>query len=177
MRREERRGSARGTVRNTRATTGSRRTLQPLSGDRHEESGGKSLISPERSAMMARIGERNTAPEIAVRRILHRLGSRFRLHRRDLPGTPDIVLPGRKLASWCMDAFGIDMWAAGSPICPKTRVDSGKRNLTGTLPVTRSTTDAHQARLARACDMGMRTPAIRRLLSVGFTKILVKSPG
>lgn len=42
---------------------------------------------------MARIGPRNTAPELAVRRALHRMGYRFRLHRRDLPGKPDIVLP------------------------------------------------------------------------------------
>jgi DNA mismatch endonuclease (patch repair protein) len=48
---------------------------------------------PKRSAMMARIGPRDTAPELAVRRTLHRLGYRFRLHRADLPGKPDIVLP------------------------------------------------------------------------------------
>lgn len=42
---------------------------------------------------MAAIKGRDTSPELAVRKILHRLGYRFRLHRRDLPGTPDIVLP------------------------------------------------------------------------------------
>lgn len=53
--------------------------------------------SPEsRSALMSRIGGKNTAPEIAVRRFLHALGYRFRLHRRDLPGTPDIVFPSRR---------------------------------------------------------------------------------
>lgn len=45
---------------------------------------------------MARVKNRNTAPEIQVRKILHRLGYRFRLHRRDLPGSPDIVLPRHK---------------------------------------------------------------------------------
>lgn len=45
---------------------------------------------------MARIGQKNTAPEIAVRKLLHRLGYRFRLHRTDLPGKPDIVLPRHK---------------------------------------------------------------------------------
>jgi DNA mismatch endonuclease (patch repair protein) len=50
-------------------------------------------IDPKRSAMMARIGPRDTAPELAVRRALHRLGYRFRLYRRDLPGKPDVVLP------------------------------------------------------------------------------------
>lgn len=42
---------------------------------------------------MAAIRGRDTSAELQVRRMLHRLGYRFRLHRRDLPGTPDIVLP------------------------------------------------------------------------------------
>ncbi len=42
---------------------------------------------------MSRIGGKNTAPELRVRRLLHALGFRFRLHRDDLPGKPDIVLP------------------------------------------------------------------------------------
>lgn len=54
-------------------------------------------ISPERrSYNMSRIGGKNTAPELIVRRILHGLGFRYRLHRRDLPGTPDLVFPGRR---------------------------------------------------------------------------------
>jgi len=55
-------------------------------------------VDPKRSANMARIGQRDTAPELAVRRSLHSLGYRFRLHRRDLPGTPDIALPRHRLA-------------------------------------------------------------------------------
>lgn len=46
-----------------------------------------------RSRIMASVGSKNTAPEMAVRRLAHRLGYRFRLHRRDLPGTPDLVFP------------------------------------------------------------------------------------
>jgi DNA mismatch endonuclease (patch repair protein) len=42
---------------------------------------------------MSRIRSKDTTPEIVVRRILHRMGYRFRLHRKDLPGCPDIVLP------------------------------------------------------------------------------------
>jgi DNA mismatch endonuclease, patch repair protein len=50
-------------------------------------------ITPtERSALMSRIRSKDTRPEVAVRSILHRLGYRFRLHRKDLPGRPDIVL-------------------------------------------------------------------------------------
>ncbi len=54
-------------------------------------------LTPEaRSERMARIGGKNTVPEIAVRRIAHRLGYRFRLHRKDLPGSPDLVFPRLK---------------------------------------------------------------------------------
>lgn len=58
-----------------------------------------------RSALMSRIGPKNTAPETIIRRLLHRLGYRFRLHRKDLPGTPDIVLPGRKTAVFVHGCF------------------------------------------------------------------------
>jgi DNA mismatch endonuclease (patch repair protein) len=51
-----------------------------------------------RSRMMASIRGKDTAPERAVRRMLHTLGFRFRIHRRDLPGNPDIVLPRHRLA-------------------------------------------------------------------------------
>jgi DNA mismatch endonuclease, patch repair protein len=51
------------------------------------------ISAAERSALMSRIRSKDTSPERAVRSILHRLGFRFRLHRSDLPGCPDIVLP------------------------------------------------------------------------------------
>lgn len=51
------------------------------------------LTPQQRKALMGRVRNKNTAPEMLVRRLLHRMGYRFRLHRRDLPGTPDIVLP------------------------------------------------------------------------------------
>lgn len=42
---------------------------------------------------MSRVKGRNTKPELFVRSLVHRMGYRFRLHRRDLPGVPDLVLP------------------------------------------------------------------------------------
>lgn len=47
----------------------------------------------ERSSIMAKVRCADTKPELLVRSIVHRLGYRFRLHRRDLPGAPDVVLP------------------------------------------------------------------------------------
>jgi len=48
---------------------------------------------------------KDTAPELVVRRLLWRLGARYRLHRADLPGKPDIVLPGRRLAIFVHGCF------------------------------------------------------------------------
>jgi DNA mismatch endonuclease (patch repair protein) len=50
------------------------------------------ITDPARSALMKSVKQRNTVPEVLVRRILFSLGLRFRLHRADLPGSPDIVL-------------------------------------------------------------------------------------
>ncbi|WP_306886207.1 very short patch repair endonuclease [Amorphus orientalis] len=50
----------------------------------------------DRSERMKRIRGKNTRPEMVVRSLVHRMGYRFRLHRRDLPGCPDLVFPGRK---------------------------------------------------------------------------------
>lgn len=56
-------------------------------------------VSPEkRSWVMAQVKGRNTRPEKAVRSLLHRMGYRFRLQRKDLPGKPDIVLPKYRAA-------------------------------------------------------------------------------
>ncbi len=58
-----------------------------------------------RSAVMGRIRSRHTKPEIAVRRYLHGAGHRFRLHRTDLPGKPDLVFPARKVAVFVHGCF------------------------------------------------------------------------
>ncbi len=57
------------------------------------EAGDKARVDPQTSYRMSRVPSRDTGPELLVRRALHRSGYRFRLHRSDLPGSPDIVLP------------------------------------------------------------------------------------
>jgi DNA mismatch endonuclease (patch repair protein) len=59
----------------------------------------------KRSAVMRRVKGANTTPEMKVRKALTRLGARYRLHRKDLPGNPDIVLPGRRLALFVHGCF------------------------------------------------------------------------
>lgn len=62
----------------------------------HLDELGMDIVSQQRrSELMARIRSSNTRPERVVRSLIHALGYRFRLHRRDLPGTPDLVFPGR----------------------------------------------------------------------------------
>ena len=58
-----------------------------------------------RSRVMASVHSKNTQPEIIVRSAPHRLGFRFRLHRKDLPGNPDIVLPSRKITIFVHGCF------------------------------------------------------------------------
>jgi len=59
----------------------------------------------QRSAVMRRVKGRDTGPEMRVRKALTALGARYRLHRKDLPGSPDIVMPGRRLALFVHGCF------------------------------------------------------------------------
>ncbi len=54
---------------------------------------------------MRAVPGKNSSAELKVRKALTRLGARYRLHRRDLPGSPDIVLPGRRLAIFVHGCF------------------------------------------------------------------------
>ena len=64
------------------------------------------VFSPEkRSAVMRQVKGRDTRPELTVRRLIWRLGGRYRLNRADLPGKPDIVLAGRRLVVFVHGCF------------------------------------------------------------------------
>lgn len=80
-------------------------------------------LSPEkRSKIMASIRSKDTKPEISVRKKLHKMGFRFRLYKKDLPGKPDIVLPRYKIAIWVQGCF----WHAHTCKAgerPRTRID------------------------------------------------------
>ena len=62
-------------------------------------------VSEQRSRNMSAIKSKNTKPEITVRKLLHSMGYRFRLHRKDLPGSPDIVLPKYKTVIFVHGCF------------------------------------------------------------------------
>lgn len=63
------------------------------------------LSAQARTALMAKVRSKNTGPETAVRRAAHAAGFRFRLHRRDLPGTPDLVFPCFRAAMFVHGCF------------------------------------------------------------------------
>lgn len=72
---------------------------------------------------MTRIGPKDSKPEMIVRRLLHRLGYPYRLHRRELPGTPDIVFPSRRIAIFVHGCFWHRHPGCKAASTPKTRKD------------------------------------------------------
>ena len=81
----------------------------------------KHEVSEQRSRNMSAIKSKNTKPEIAVRKLLHSMGYRFRLHRKDLPGSPDIVLPKYKTVIFVHGCFWHRHKDCKYSTTPKTR--------------------------------------------------------
>lgn len=79
------------------------------------------VVDPARSELMRRVRGKDTAPERAVRRVAHALGYRFRLHRRDLPGTPDLVFPRLRRAIFVHGCFWHRHEGCARTTTPKTR--------------------------------------------------------
>lgn len=88
----------------------------------------------KRSEIMSKVHSANTAPEIRIRKLLHSMGYRFRINRKDLPGKPDIVLPKYKTLIFVHGCF----WH-GCPTCkhaqirPKSNSDYWAKKLDRTL--------------------------------------------
>lgn len=120
-----------------------------------------------RSRMMSGIRGKNTKPEIIVRKALHAAGYRFRLHRKDLPGKPDIVLPKYKTVIFVHGCF----WHKHD--CryfkwPKTRPDFWREKIEGNV---------ERDRLAyeKLEEMGWRVKVVWECeLELGINKLLTK---
>jgi DNA mismatch endonuclease (patch repair protein) len=103
-----------------------------------------------RSRMMAGIRGKNTKPEILLRRALTSLGYRYRLHRKDLPGAPDIAMPGRRIAIFAHGCFWHMHEGCRYAKLPSTRPEFWSAKLQGNV--------ARDARaLAELRSMGWRT--------------------
>lgn len=101
------------------------------------------IVDPQRrSQMMAKIGPCNTRPELVVRRLLHRRGFRFRLHRSDLPGRPDLVLARHRLVIFVHGCFWHRHEGCLNCTMPKTRPDFWSKKFSQNI--------ARDARSARA---------------------------
>lgn len=102
---------------------------------------------------MAAIRGKDTVPERTIRRILHAMGFRFRLHRRDLPGRPDIVLPRHRLAILVHGCFWHRHPGCRFTTSPGTNVAFWKRKF-------RDNVRRDQLALARLKEAGWRTLVI-----------------
>ena len=88
------------------------------------------LTPAQRQLNMSRIRGKDTKPELLLRRGLHALGFRFRLHRKDLPGRPDLVFPGRRAVIFVHGCF----WHGHDcPMCkmPATRPEFWRAKISG----------------------------------------------
>jgi DNA mismatch endonuclease (patch repair protein) len=95
---------------------------------------------------MSLIKSGNTKPEKIVRSLLHTMGYRFRLHRTDLPGKPDIVLPKYKIAIFVHGCFWHRHPGCKNATTPKTKTDFSEKKL--------STNVAHDRTKLLDLDMG-----------------------
>ena len=92
------------------------------------------IISKERRSWnMSRIKGKDTRPEIAVRSLIHKMGYRFRLHRKDLPGKPDIVLPKYNTVIFVHGCFWHRHKGCKYAYTPKSRVKFWKNKFAGTV--------------------------------------------
>lgn len=89
----------------------------------------ESDVSETRSRIMRAVKSKNTTPELAVRRLVHSMGYRYRLHDRKLPGRPDIVFPGLKKVVFVNGCFWHAHEGCKRFSIPKTRSDWWTRKL------------------------------------------------
>ena len=118
------------------AGDGNAKQSHTLSGEPDVSSAGRSApskylttsVDPARSAQMALVRAKDTKPEMMVRRLVHSLGYRFRVHRRDLPGVPDLVFPARRKVIFVHGCF----WHQhGDPTCWRSRIPKTRREFWG----------------------------------------------
>ncbi len=81
------------------------------------------MIPKSRSEIMRAVRRENTGPELAVRKAAHRLGLRFRLYRKDLPGTPDLIFPKHRTCLFVHGCF----WHR-HPGCVKASTPKSRRD-------------------------------------------------
>lgn len=107
------------------------------------------LNPSQRSSLMSAVKSKDTTPEILVRRALHKLGYRFRLHRKDLPGKPDIALPKHNLCIFVHGCFWHQHLGCPRAKRPTTNIEFWNSKLDGNI-----VRDAHD--VAKLHELGWR---------------------
>lgn len=87
----------------------------------------------QRSRTMRAVRSRDTGPEMVVRRFFHAAGLRYRLHDRRLPGAPDLVFPGRRIALFVHGCFWHQHPGCASAMRPRSHLDYWTRKLDGNV--------------------------------------------
>ncbi len=111
------------------------------------------LTKQHRSWNMSRIRGKDTKPEMRVRSLLHRMGFRFRLHRKDLPGKPDIVLPAYHTVIFVHGCFWHRHPGCRFAYTPKSRVEFWQTKF-------RRNVERHQEVTAELEELGWRVVVI-----------------
>ena len=91
------------------------------------------IVDDRKSRSMSRVKSKNTKPELIIRSLLHMEGIRFRLHRSDLPGTPDLVLPRYQAAIFIDGCFWHQHSGCPKARLPKTNREFWERKLSGNV--------------------------------------------
>lgn len=123
------------------------------------------IPTDKRSALMSRVRTKHTAPELAVRRALHAAGLRFRLHRRDLPGKPDIVLGPLRTAIFVHGCFWHGHDCTKGSRRPQSNVDFWNGKLDRNMERDRVAADALRAagwnvEVVWECSLAESLPAL-----------------
>jgi DNA mismatch endonuclease (patch repair protein) len=104
----------------------------------------KGQVSPQRSATMRAVKSRDTSPELAVRALLRAFAPGYRLHRKDIPGNPDIAYVGRRQAIFVHGCFWHGHDCARGARMPKANADYWRAKIARN----RARDDAHREKLA-----------------------------
>jgi len=106
-----------------------------------------SLTPEQRSKNMASISGKNTKPELAVRRFLFSNGLRYRLHRKDLPGNPDIVLPRHRTVIFVNGCYWHRHPGCKLAYTPKSNVEFWEKKFRGNI-------DRDHRNYVKLCEIG-----------------------
>lgn len=126
------------------------------------------MTSEQRSRTMRAVKGCNTKPEMVVRQLLHRMGYRYRLHRKDLPGKPDIVFSSRRKVIFVNGCFWHGHSCSRGSRLPKTNVDYWQTKISRNVErhsdqLKKLTADGWMVLTLWECELANKSAVERRL--------------